>query len=70
MAAIKVHGSSSSTATTRVLATLYEKEVEFEFVLVDMRAGEHKKESFLSLNVIRRKPLMYLRGLNELLLLL
>ena len=51
MAAIKVHGSLISTATTRVLTTLYEKDLEFEFVAVDMRAGEHKEEHFLSLNV-------------------
>jgi len=51
MAAIKVHGIALSTATQRVLATLHEKELEFELVPVDMKAGEHKKEPFLSLNV-------------------
>ncbi|KAB1202931.1 Glutathione S-transferase [Morella rubra] len=50
MAAIKVYGSTFTTATRRVLATLYEKELEFEFIPVDMRAGEHKKEPFLSMN--------------------
>ncbi|XP_030947680.1 glutathione S-transferase PARB-like [Quercus lobata] len=48
MAAIKVHGSPLSTNTLRVLATVYEKELDHEFVLVDMSAGEHKKEHFLS----------------------
>ncbi|KAG2697387.1 hypothetical protein I3843_07G102100 [Carya illinoinensis] len=56
MAAIRVHGSPFSTASARVLATLYEKEVEFEFVPVDMRAGEHKKESFLSINPFGQVP--------------
>ena len=51
MAAIKAHGSLISTATTRVLTTLYEKDLEFEFVVVDMGVGEHKKEHFLCLNV-------------------
>ena len=51
MAGIKVHGSTMSTAAGRVLATLYEKEVEFEFVPIDMRTGEHKKEAYLALNV-------------------
>lgn len=51
MAAIKAHGSLISTATNRVLVTLYEKELEFEFVSVDMSTGEHKKDHFLSLNV-------------------
>ncbi|KAG2697405.1 hypothetical protein I3843_07G102800 [Carya illinoinensis] len=56
MAGIKVHGSPFSTAAARVLATLYEKEVEFEFVPVDMRAGEHKKEAFLSINPFGQVP--------------
>lgn len=51
MAGIKVHGSVFSTATQRVFASLYEKELEYELVPVDMKAGEHKKEAFLSLNV-------------------
>uniref|UniRef100_A0A2N9GTN4 glutathione transferase n=1 Tax=Fagus sylvatica TaxID=28930 RepID=A0A2N9GTN4_FAGSY len=56
MAAIKAHGSLISTATTRVLTTLYEKDLEFEFVAVDMRASEHKKEHFLSLNPFGQVP--------------
>jgi len=51
MAKIKVHGSPISTATMRVTATLYEKELEFEFVSINMRDGGHKKEPFISLNV-------------------
>ena len=51
MASIKVHGVPMSTATMRVLAALYEKELEFELIPVDMRAGAHKQEPFLSLNV-------------------
>ena len=31
------------------------------FVFVDMRAGEHKKEHFLSLNVRKLKTFMYLK---------
>ncbi|KAK8521848.1 hypothetical protein V6N13_021930 [Hibiscus sabdariffa] len=50
MAVMKVHGSPFSTSTQRVLACLYEKDVEFQFVNVDMGAGQHKSESFLSLN--------------------
>ncbi|CAN1313902.1 Glutathione S-transferase [Linum perenne] len=47
---IKVYGSPISTATQRVFATLYEKELEFEFIKVDLRSGEQKKEPFVSLN--------------------
>ena len=47
MAAIKVHVKPLLTASMQVLATVYEKEVDHEFVFVDMRAGEHKDEHFL-----------------------
>ncbi|XP_030947650.1 glutathione S-transferase-like [Quercus lobata] len=56
MAAIKVHGNPLSTASMRVLATVYEKEIDHEFVFVDMRAGEHKKEHFLSFNPFGQVP--------------
>ncbi|KAE8685195.1 Glutathione S-transferase PARB [Hibiscus syriacus] len=56
MAAMKVHGNPLSTATQRVLACLYEKDVEFQFVNVDMGAGEHKSENFLPLNPFGQVP--------------
>ncbi|CAN6561462.1 unnamed protein product [Malus baccata var. baccata] len=56
MAAIKVHGNVISTAAMRVFATLYEKDIEFELVPIDMRAGEHKKEPFISLNPFGQVP--------------
>ncbi|XP_050363372.1 glutathione S-transferase-like [Argentina anserina] len=56
MAGIKVHGTTFSTATARVMATLYEKEVEFELIPIDMRTGEHKKESFLALHPFGQVP--------------
>ncbi|MDK0882631.1 glutathione S-transferase phi, partial [Clostridium perfringens] len=56
MAPIRVHGTPFSTAVGRVLATLYEKELEFELVAVDMKAGEHKKEPFLSINPFGQVP--------------
>ncbi|GMI85811.1 glutathione S-transferase phi 8, Arabidopsis thaliana glutathione S-transferase phi 8 [Hibiscus trionum] len=56
MAAMKVHGNPLSTSTQRVLACLYEKDVEFQFVNVDMGAGQHKSETFLSLNPFGQVP--------------
>ncbi|XP_062025171.1 glutathione S-transferase-like [Rosa rugosa] len=56
MAGIKLHGNALSTAASRVLPALYEKEVEFELVPIDMIAGEHKKESFLALNPFGQVP--------------
>ena len=49
--AMKIHGSPHSTATMRALAAAYEKDVDFEFVPVDMASGAHKQQPFLSLNV-------------------
>ncbi|KAI4349638.1 hypothetical protein L6164_010202 [Bauhinia variegata] len=56
MAARKVHGSPVSTATMRVTACLYEKQLEFEFVPVDMANQQHKKEPYLSLNPFGQVP--------------
>ncbi|GMY16871.1 glutathione S-transferase-like [Fagus crenata] len=56
MAAIKVHGTTLSSATIRVLAAINEKELDYELVLVDMSVGEHKKEHFLSRNPFGQVP--------------
>ncbi|KAK8521846.1 hypothetical protein V6N13_021924 [Hibiscus sabdariffa] len=56
MAVMKVHGNAMSTSTQRALACFYEKDVEFQFVNVNMGAGEHKSESFLSLNPFGQVP--------------
>ncbi|KAJ6710471.1 GLUTATHIONE S-TRANSFERASE F6-RELATED [Salix koriyanagi] len=53
---MKVHGSVISTATQRVLACLNEKELEFEFIPVNMAVGEHKKDSFLAINPFGQVP--------------
>ncbi|XP_039156485.1 glutathione S-transferase-like [Eucalyptus grandis] len=53
---MKVHGAVISTATMRVFAALYEKDLEFLFVPIDLRAGEHKKEHFLALNPFGQVP--------------
>lgn len=56
MAVLKVHGHPMSGPTMRVLACLYEKDLEFEFVPVDMKSGAHKKESFLAMNPFGQIP--------------
>jgi len=48
---MKIYGSPFSTATMRALAAAYEKNVDFQFVPVDMASGAHKQHPFLSLNV-------------------
>ncbi|XP_059295245.1 glutathione S-transferase PARB isoform X3 [Lycium ferocissimum] len=54
--AIKVHGNPISNATMRVVACLIEKDLDFEFVFVDLVTGEHKKHPFLSLNPFGQVP--------------
>ncbi|GFZ19449.1 glutathione S-transferase PHI 2 [Actinidia rufa] len=56
MAAMKVHGNVFSTATQRVVACLIEKDLDYEFVPVDMRSGEHKKDHFLCFNPFGQVP--------------
>ncbi|KAF7847159.1 hypothetical protein BT93_L3274 [Corymbia citriodora subsp. variegata] len=51
---MKVYGAVISTVTMRVFAALYEKDLEF--VPVDLRADEHKKEHFLTLNPFGQVP--------------
>ncbi|RDX74892.1 Glutathione S-transferase F13 [Mucuna pruriens] len=43
-------------ATMRVTASLYEKQLDFEFVHIDMKNGEHKKEPFILLNPFGQVP--------------
>ncbi|CAL5413143.1 unnamed protein product [Camellia sinensis] len=52
----KVYGTLTSPPTLRVLASLYEHDLDFEFVPIDIEAGEHKQEPFLSLNPFAEVP--------------
>ncbi|XP_071719018.1 glutathione S-transferase APIC-like [Rutidosis leptorrhynchoides] len=46
--AIKLYAHAGSDATQRVLACLYEKEVDFELVTIDTSSGQHKTPQFLA----------------------
>ncbi|KAJ4837326.1 hypothetical protein Tsubulata_027211, partial [Turnera subulata] len=50
MASMKVYGTKFFTNVGRVMAYLYEKELDFESIPVDLKNGEHMKEPYLSLN--------------------
>ncbi|CAN6468824.1 unnamed protein product [Victoria cruziana] len=52
----KVHGLARSTCTTRVLVCLEEKGIDYELVPVNMAAGAHKQQPFLSLNPFGQIP--------------
>lgn len=44
---LKLYGHPNSTCTIRVLTILYEKDVPFELVTVNMQKGEHKTAEYL-----------------------
>lgn len=48
---VKVYGPPISTAVSRVLACLLEKEVPYQLIPVNMAKGEHKKPEFLKIQV-------------------
>ena len=48
---MKIHGMWYSNATGRVLATLCEKEIDFELIPVDIMKGDQKKPEFLAIQV-------------------
>lgn len=56
MAIRKLYGNIDSLATQRALASILEHELEFEFITIDLKAGEHKKEPFLSFNPFGQVP--------------
>ncbi|GKB48571.1 glutathione S-transferase-like protein, partial [Tanacetum coccineum] len=53
---IKLHGLVGSTATFRVLAALAEKDLDFEFVSVDLVSKEQKTPQFLARNPFGQVP--------------
>ncbi|KAK9057255.1 hypothetical protein SSX86_022090 [Deinandra increscens subsp. villosa] len=54
--AIKLYGATGSTASLRVRACLAEKDLDYEFVSVDMSNKEHKSPQFLSRNPFGQVP--------------
>lgn len=56
MSGAKLYGAVESPETMRALASLYEHGLEFEFIPIDLKAGEHKKQPFLSLNPFGEVP--------------
>ncbi|WOK98832.1 glutathione S-transferase PARB-like [Canna indica] len=56
MATVTVYGPPLSTAVSRVLACLIEKDVDFKLVSVDMSKGQHKSPDFLKLQPFGQVP--------------
>ncbi|OAY22563.1 glutathione S-transferase [Manihot esculenta] len=55
-APLKVYGPTLSTAVSRVLACLLEKDVEFQLIPINMSKGEHKKPDFLRMQPFGQVP--------------
>ncbi|KAJ1425105.1 Thioredoxin-like superfamily [Sesbania bispinosa] len=48
---VKVYGPAMSTAVSRVLASLIEKDIQFQLIPVNMSKGEHKNPNFLKIQL-------------------
>lgn len=53
---LKLYGYPYSTSTRRVALTLYEKQVPFEFITVDLVKGEHKSDEFSKIQPFNKVP--------------
>ncbi|KAJ9696456.1 hypothetical protein PVL29_008604 [Vitis rotundifolia] len=56
MAVRKVYGNLDSPATLKVLACLFEHHLDFEFVPVDISAGDNRKRPFLNMSPFGQVP--------------
>ncbi|XP_059636694.1 glutathione S-transferase F10-like [Cornus florida] len=53
---VKVYGPPLSTAVSRVLACLLEKDVDYQLITVNMSKGEHKKPDYLKIQPFAQVP--------------
>ncbi|OMO50207.1 hypothetical protein CCACVL1_30573 [Corchorus capsularis] len=53
---VKVYGPPLSTAVSRVLACVLEKDVQFQLIPVNMSKGEHKSPDFLKIQPFGQVP--------------
>ncbi|CAJ2675810.1 glutathione S-transferase chloroplastic-like [Trifolium pratense] len=54
--AVKVYGPALSTAVSRVLACLNEKDIPFQLIPLNMSKGEHKNPHFLKIHPFGQVP--------------
>ena len=53
---LKLHGSAMSTS--RVLVTLHEKALPYEFILVEISKGNQKSEEYMKLQPFGKVPVL------------
>lgn len=56
--AIKVYGNQGSTCTQRVLTTLYEKDVPYELIVIDLAKRDNKSEKYMELHPFGKVPVL------------
>ncbi|XAR64236.1 Glutathione transferase [Bertholletia excelsa] len=61
---VKVYGPPLSTAVSRVLGCLLEKDVQFQLIPINLAKGEHKKPDFLKLQPFGQVPAFEDEGLS------
>ncbi|KAF8410354.1 hypothetical protein HHK36_002882 [Tetracentron sinense] len=62
--AVKIYGPPMSTAVSRVLACLLEKEVQFQLININLSKGQHKKPDFLKLQPFGQVPAFQDEGIS------
>jgi len=55
---VKIYGMPYSTCTQKVLATLYEKNIEFEMIPIHLMKGEHKTPEHIARHPFGKIPVM------------
>ncbi|KAE8057317.1 hypothetical protein FH972_014018 [Carpinus fangiana] len=61
---VKVYGPAMSTAVSRVLACLLEKNVDFQLISINMSKGEHKKPDYLKIQPFGQVPAFEDEGIS------
>ena len=52
MGMIKVYGRLDCRDTQRVIASIFEHDLQFDFIPIDLNAQENQTQAFLSLSVL------------------
>uniref|UniRef100_A0A7N0UI13 glutathione transferase n=1 Tax=Kalanchoe fedtschenkoi TaxID=63787 RepID=A0A7N0UI13_KALFE len=61
----KVYGSLECPNTLKVLACIFEHSLDFQFIPINLKEGEHKREPFLSLNPFGVVPVLEHDGYKQ-----
>ncbi|KAK3038901.1 hypothetical protein RJ639_028623 [Escallonia herrerae] len=65
MPSVTVYGPPTAPSVSRVLACLYEKEIKFDLINIDMSKREHRSPDFLKMQVMRAETRTICRYVME-----